>query len=258
MLQGLLRIALTSAVCVLLTFLAARLHVSIPGGQARERLSAEHIQPLTDIFEGVEVRQEFPAEGERIRSVELQLATFGRKNKGKLVLQVSRLVNGRWEELAVRTMRKRQLEDCAWQLFGFAPPLLVKQRERIALTLTANWDAANAISWWASPGVKAENLQLLVNGVPREGYAHFSVDYEPIQGKAGYRNMRPRLWRRLTVFLDPLGQAMLAGGFLLALLCFVHLSMHAPGVEHTSSAPTQREARGAEGEKLRRSARSRR
>lgn len=239
MLQGLVRVALTSAVSALLAFLAARVHVSIPGGDSRDRLSAAQIQPAAYIFDGIEVRQEFPARGTRIRSIELQLATFGRKNRGKLRLQVSGFVNGQWEELAVRTMRKRQLRDSAWQLFAFAPPLLVTQGQQIALTLTADREAADAISWWMSPGMEAENHRLLINGVPREGYAHFSVDYEPFHGKAGYRNMRARLWRRLTVFLDPLGQAMLAGGSLLALFGLVHLLVHPPG-SPAISAPARR------------------
>jgi hypothetical protein len=221
--------------------LVGRMRVSIPGGDMRGRLSAATIRPVGDIFEGVEVRQEFPAEGARILSVELQLATFGRENKGKLALRVERLLDDHWEELAVRTMLKRELVDCAWQVFGFAPPLEVKKGQRIALTVTADRDAANAITWWTSPGVD-EDHQLLVNGVPREGYAHFSVEYVPIQGKAGYRKMRPRLWRRLTVFLDPLGQTMLVGGFLLALFCLVHLSMHAPS-SHLSGSPADSKAK---------------
>lgn len=236
------RIALTTAVCVLLGLLAARLRVSMPAAEPRGRLSAEAVQPAGQIYEGVAIRQEFPAEGTRIRSVELHLATYARQNEGAIALQVERYEHGRWKQLTVQTMEKRLLVDNAWQIFAFDPPLKVHLGEQVALTLTADLDVANAITWWISPGVRTENHQLLVNGKPRDGHANFSVEYEPVSGKAGYTKMRPRLWRRLTVFLGALGKTMLVAGSMLALFCLVHLSMHAPRVLRTNSRRTVGEA----------------
>lgn len=208
---------------LILSFAGTRLRASMPSVDSPPRQGSTEKRPIAAICEGTSVTQEFPARADRIDGVQIRLATYARVNRGNVYLQVRRKVGDAWETIARRTVAKRKLVDNAYHLFGFAPRLPVTTGQPISLTISADHDCENAITWWMSPGERPPGHKLTVNGVVQDGTAHFDVDYPPLKGRAGGPRLRGRLWKRLTVFLDPLGQLMLAGGFVVAVLALIHL-----------------------------------
>jgi hypothetical protein len=189
------------------------------------------ISPVTEIFDGIAVTQEFRAVETKITSIQLELATYARKNRGSLTVAVDRRVSGAWQELARITVEKSEIVDNAYHAFNFQPPLGVKVGQRIALTLTADGERSDAITWWSSPEWQLPEHRLFVNGKPESGTAHFRVTYDPLIGIAAGPRMRQRLWKRITIFLDVPGQIALGSGFLMALFAFVHLLLWPTGDE---------------------------
>lgn len=216
------RVLGTVALGLAILFVASRITFTLQAGPTHERSTAEK-RPVAPIYEGVSVTQEFTARGERIESVELQLATYARVNEGHVHLRVAHRVQGAWQTLATDTVLKRALVDNDYHAFVFDPPLQVKPGARVALTVTADLQQANGITWWMSPGWRPEGHTLLVNGVEQDGTAHFDVKYAKLAGRAAAESVRGAFWDRLTIFLDPPGQVLLVGGFLLALFSLVHL-----------------------------------
>jgi hypothetical protein len=107
--------------------------------------------------------------------------------------------------------------DNAYQHIAFDPPLKVHHRRRLAMTLIADGDAGNAITWWITPGWQLKGSQLYLNGQQIPGTGDLRVHYGKRTGIIGGRLMRREAWQRVTVFLGPVGTTMLVLGWVLML-----------------------------------------
>lgn len=192
------------------------LPVSIPTGDDTTVPGGPALQPVGGIFDGITVTQRFPAAGAEISAIALQLATYRRVNAGALDLTVYAETAGEWRPIAGRTTSKELVKDNAYHTFTFSPPLVVRKDQPLALEVRADGDAGQAVSWWMNPAWAPEGFQLLVNGQPQPGTGRFTVQYARRSGPLIM--LLPRFWDRLTVFLDPLWQIVLALGFGLALV----------------------------------------
>jgi len=179
------------------------------------RTPATATVPSTPLIQGVEVVQQFPATGAPITAIAIQLATYKRVNAGTVQLTVRVIRGGQWQVLAVRTAAKERLRDNAFQSFDFSPPLIANPDEILAIAVAADQDSSQAISWWIDPTLSRASYQLLVDGTPQPGMAVFSIAYAQKSGPL--LTLLPEVWQRLTVFLDPLWQALLLLGIALAL-----------------------------------------
>ena len=217
--------------------LALPIHIPLEEGF---RTPATATVPSTPIIGGVEIVQQFPATGAPIAAIEVQLATYKRVNVGIVQLMVRAMQGDQWETLATKTIAKDQLHDNAFQAFTFSPPIVVKAGTRLAIAVTADGDTSQAISWWIDPNLpqpvaiadgnadsnalsdyarsNSQRLgyQLLVNGIPQPGMAVFSIVYAQESGPL--ITIMPELWKRLTIFLDPLWQALLLLGLVMIVL----------------------------------------
>ncbi len=172
--------------------------------------------PSTPLIQGVELIQQFPATGAPITVIAIQLATYKRVNAGTVQLTVRVMRGGQWQILAVRIAAKDQLRDNAFQSFEFSPPIIVNPDEILAIAVAADQDSSQAISWWIDPTLSRTSYQLLVDGIPQPGMAVFSVAYAQKSGPL--ITLLPDIWQRLTIFLDPLWQALFLIGLALALI----------------------------------------
>jgi hypothetical protein len=224
---------------ILITYVLLTIPVHIPLAVGF-RTPATAAVPSTPLVQGVEIVQQLPATGVPIEAIAIQLATYKRINVGTVRLTVQVLRGGQWQILATQTMRKDQLQDNAFQSFRFASPLVASAGERLAIAVTADGDSSQAISWWIDPTLPKPatanegstdssaisdyinpnshqvGYQLLVNGVPQPGMAVFSITY--VQESGPLVILLPALWRRLTVFLDPIWQAFLLLGVAMIIL----------------------------------------
>lgn len=218
-------VAAVLAVCSFLPY-------ELPVMDALKRPGELPYAPLGPLYGRVPVVQEFVAEAPGLDAVELQLATHRRRNRGLLTLSISKLVEGRWRELASVTTAKRDIDDNAYHRFEFSQTLRVGRGNRVAFTLTVNGGASSAVSLYYTPGWHLEGSVLRLGDHTVDGTAHF----QPL-----YRN-RGRLgdlgwWGRLTILLGPGASAALALSLLVALGLFLHLSVWRVGPASQADAP---------------------
>jgi hypothetical protein len=204
---------------VLIMLLLGLIPVSIPTVDDLRVPTGTSARPLAPILQGVSVVQQFPAGGDAISAISLQLATYQRVNHGTANLVVRAYTNGQWTNIATQAVNEEQLQDNVSHVFTFSPPLAVKRAQPLSITLTADGDASQAITWWTNPNWQAPGFQLLVDGVPQTGTGHFTVAYTYASGPLG--RMLPLVWQRVTIFLDPIWQAVLLFGVSLVLLAGV-------------------------------------
>ncbi len=167
------------------------------------------IRPVTGIFAGITVAQQIPVTGTHISSVALFLATYQRVNHGLITVNVQTRMDGRWTDLATRTVNKETLVDNAFLTVSFSPPLVVEPRQPLRVTLRADGGPPDAISWWMDTRIKAEGYVLSVNDKPIEGTARFRVMYMPASGRL--ITIPGQVWGRMTVFLAPFWRIILGG-----------------------------------------------
>ncbi len=165
--------------------------------------------------------QQFLADGRDIRTVSVLLATYLRTNHGGVSLTVASLNGNQWTTLGTLVADKATLQDNAFQTYRFVPPLPVAPHQPVRITLAADGDPNNAITWQTSADVRPVGYSLHVNGKEQPGSARFHVEYAGKSGRVG-QLIRP-MWQRLTIFLDPLwqvvlivGMAIIAGGVILS------------------------------------------
>jgi hypothetical protein len=221
--NGLLRRgAITCAVVAAVLSLLAFKSVEVAEGDDYQTPNLAH-EAAPPISNGVFVRQVARASGESIQSISLKLATYQRQNTGNATLRVEKKVGERWVVLSSKSFPKRNLVDNAFKKLTFHPALKIKPGQPFALTLSADGDVGQAITWWILPGFRPRGYQLLINGSQRAATAHFAVGYRAVSSPV-YRQL-PRLWKRATAFHKPSGKAVLAFGIAGALVCFVHLML---------------------------------
>jgi hypothetical protein len=169
------------------------------------------------LYGRVPVVQEFVAAASGLDAVELQLATYRRRNKGLLTLSVSKFDGGRWKRLAHATIAKRDVDDNVYHRFEFGRTLPVTHGNRVAIELVVNGSESNAISWYYTPGWHIEGGALRFGEGLVDGTAHF----QPLYRRRG--TLGADAWRRLTVLLGPIASSVLALSGLVALGLLFHL-----------------------------------
>jgi hypothetical protein len=162
------------------------------------------------IFAGLTLMQQFPAAGGTIQSIALQLATYKRVNAGEITVTIRALRDGQWVQLGEQTIAKASLRDNAYQAFRFSPPIATNAGELLSITIRADGDAQQSISWWLNPTLQLPQYQFYANGGPQQGTAFYSISYVPRSGPLV--TLLAPIWSRLTIFLDPIWQAVLLGG----------------------------------------------
>jgi hypothetical protein len=186
--------------------------------------SAAATRPLGGLYGNIAAMQQFPAAGERIDSVALFLGTYQRTNHGDFRVAVQANVAGEWKDLANRTVDKANLADNAYYTLTFSPPLLVARGQPLQLLLTSAGGSGDAITWWIDASSQPQGYALFYNGKPEGGTARFLVSYAPASGHL-FQLLGP-IWRRLTLFLDPLWQIVLLCGLCVLAGSFVLLGRH--------------------------------
>jgi|GEM_PF-888662 len=190
------------AVAALVGAVLAALSVDPSHGRAKPPARADH-RPIAALYAGVEARQVFRSAARRITWLSLELATYRRENRGEVMLQVAAREHGAWRELARVTRAKGAIINDAYNEFHFEPALEVTPGQQVAVTLTADGDEANAITWYMTPGWSPDGHQLSVNGESQRGGAHLDVGYA-----ASARSWRDEPWR---VLMGAALAALLAG-----------------------------------------------
>jgi len=168
------------------------------------------IHPIGGLYSGITAQQRFPANGARVRSIALFLGTYLRENHGSLKVTIQTDAAGTWQDLATQTVNEATIKDNAYQTFDFSPGITVRKGQTLQILVTADGDANNAVTWWVNGGLRPEGYALFYNGTLQEGTARFIVSYTAASGHL-FEVVGP-LWQRLTVFLDPLWQIVLAFG----------------------------------------------
>ena len=201
-------VSLVVALIVLLT------PVSIPLAEDF-RTPAKSASPSSPLIQGTEIAQRFPSREAPITSLALQFATYKRVNTGTLRVRLQALRDGQWQTVGDWTIEKDQLQDNAFQSFRLPRELLLPARTQLAVVITADGDPSQAISWWYDPTLALPDHQLLVNGTPQPGMGVFTIQYGRDEGSL--ITLLPNFWSRLTLFLNPGWQVVLALSIIAAL-----------------------------------------
>ena len=181
-------------------------------------------RPIGGLFGSNTAKQQFPALGERIQSVALFLGTYQRENHGTLKVTIQSDTAGAWQDLATQAVDKAAIRDNAYQTIEFSPGLAVVKGQALQILVTTNGSANDAVTWWVNGDWQPEGYALFYNGKRQEGTARFLVSYAPVSGHL-FQHLGP-LWRRLTLFLDPLWQIVLVFGLCIMVGTFVLLGRH--------------------------------
>lgn len=215
------RIPLLSALVGLAALVAvALLPVSVPQGDDVRIANTAQPSPLA---KGVMVSQEFPATGGTLTSLGVLLGTYKRINQGTLTLTLAAQRGGVWQTLATETFAKEMLRDSEFMTVTFTPPLAVKTREMLRLTLQSPDRLEDAVAWWTSPDVARQGFSLSIDGQPQMGAASFAVTYTHSTGRL-FQMVGP-IWGRLTLFLDPGWRFLLLVGLAILAITFLVLSV---------------------------------
>ncbi|MGI8857783.1 MAG: hypothetical protein ACR2JW_18765 [Thermomicrobiales bacterium] len=187
-------------------------------------LGAAGTRPIGGLYGNIAAKQQFPAAGERIHSVALFLGTYRRTNRGDFQVAIQTNVAGEWKDLATRVVDKAGVTDNAYYTLTFSPPLLVAKGQPLQIVLTSADGAGDAITWWIDTSWQPQGYALAYKDTPQPGTALFLVSYAPDSGRL-FQTLGP-VWRRLTIFLDPLWQVVLILGFCVLAGSFVLLGRH--------------------------------
>ncbi len=119
-----------------------------------------------ELINGRTFEQSFVARQSHLNEVDLQLATFGRKNMGSLVLEVMPELNDR--VLARIEKPTDSLTDNGWERFFFNGGVSVTKGAAYRIRLTSpSGEPGNAITWWGSSDDSYAHGHAVVDGSRR-------------------------------------------------------------------------------------------
>jgi hypothetical protein len=199
------------AVLGLVGAIAAFAPVTLPredGSGVPPPLRAALMRPVGDIRAGRSATQEFVATGTRIHALSLLFGTYLRTNHGTALVTVHARADGQWREVGAHTIDISTLRDNAYYTITFAPQLPVTKGEPVRVTLSSDGGAGDAITWWSILGWQPAGSTLTYNGRPLAATAYLRVSYAVESGPLAALALP--VWRRMTIFLDPLWQMALA------------------------------------------------
>ncbi len=159
------------------------------------------------LYDGATETQQFSAEGSDIHTASIFFSTSQRQNRGTALVTVAALNGDQWTTLGTKTVDEMTLQDNRFYTFVFSPPLPVAPHQPVRISVQANGDRGNAITWVTNTNWRPAGYTLLYNGQEQPGTARIHVQYAGRPGRVGA--MILPLWRRSTIFLTPLWQVVL-------------------------------------------------
>ncbi len=164
--------------------------------------------PSGEIARGITVRQQLPAPGTALSSISLLLGTYHRAASGWLEIAVEIADrDGRWIPISRTSVALSQIPDTAPYTLTFSPPLPIPPTVHLAIALTSDAPAGEAVSWWTVPTWTKAGYQLSIDDRLNTGNAIMAATYANARGPL--LKMLPAVWQRITVFLDPSWQGVL-------------------------------------------------
>jgi hypothetical protein len=172
------------------------------------RIPDSSARRIDGIARGIQVTQELPAPTDIVAGLGVLLSTYARLNQGKLQITLDANTDGRWENLATRSVQKGILNDTQFYTIEFSPPLHVTAGQMLRISLATDDDASQAVSWWTDPDWQPAGYALRVNGAQIPGTGIFMLTtyrrYDHLYQAAGL------IWSRATIFLNTSWRIVLA------------------------------------------------
>lgn len=149
------RLALAYLVMVTMIFLIAK------DGFHFEEIKGDALSPIAvvgELTDGMVLEQKLKVEVDSVMSVDIQMATFARKNSGYLIVE---LVQEDGTVLTSSRLDIATLEDGQFTHVAFNEPVDTKQRESVILRLTTEGcSAGNAVTVYYGNSVKAGRFDI--------------------------------------------------------------------------------------------------